>query len=125
MSRHQSIIPKQKSPTFWAGLSVLLASARLPGTASNLDGAFKLTVSDSSNISHSVTVATTTVVEGTAAHLSGKTLNGTGTVNVLALDATLGALLDNITTNTVNIRGCLIGRQKTAGGYIWKYKSML
>ncbi len=28
-------------------------------------------------------------------------------------------------TSIVNIRGCLIGRQKTAGGYIWKYKSML
>jgi hypothetical protein len=83
--------------------TVLLSSARLPGVASNLNGAFKLTVSDSANISHSVTVATTTVVEGTAAHLSDKTLNGSGTVNVLDLNATLGALLNNITTNAVNV----------------------
>jgi hypothetical protein len=82
--------------------SVLDTSARLPGATSTLNGAYKLTVSDINNISHTITVTSGTI-EGTAAHLTGKTLNGFGTVNVLALDATLDALLNNITTSNINV----------------------
>jgi len=83
--------------------AILTSSARLPGAHSTLDGAYKLTVSDVSNIASSITVASGPTVEGAASTLTGKTLNGAGTVNILALNATLGALLDNITTSTINV----------------------
>jgi hypothetical protein len=82
--------------------SVLDTSARLPGASSTLNGAFKLTVSDINNISHNINV-TSGIVEGTAAHLTSKTLNGFGTVNILALNDTLDALLNNITTSNINV----------------------
>ena len=83
--------------------TVLTSEARLPGTSSTLNGAFKLTVSDSSNISHAITVSSGTTVEGNAAYLTSKTLNGLGIVNVLALNNTLDALLNNITTSNINV----------------------
>ena len=43
---------------------------------------YKLTITNASNISHSVTVSSGTILEGNAAVLTNETLNGAGTVNI-------------------------------------------
>ena len=82
--------------------TTLTSAAILPGVASILDGAYKLIVNNANTISHAVTVPSGATLEGSAAFLSGKTINGAGSVIITDVDANTN--LANISVGVKSVK---------------------